>query len=715
MASFKVTESHNVSILLDDPPMAHSEFKSMMFRLRECCIFSALTWNPIIYLDLINEFWSSASIRNERNGAQTIEATVKGRKIVITEQFIRDTLKLDEKDTYPTDIDLRFVDEYLENMGYEGIFPPTLKKLLPPYWRFLAHVFVNCISGRKGGADEISSRNIQAIIALAAGIDFNFSRFILEEMVTNLKKKAKDQFLLYPRFIQIFLNCLFPDLAKTGEILDMKAFGPNTISLMKKNQKGKIMFQEKYRLEKFGKFAELTDSSESHGSPEQTSIDHASSEYANISDDIIDVSDHGEETAAAQTVSVAEEHNFINVTVQSDFDGGSTEEFTEAEEGEENERVDLSGYDIDDIAEQFTGPEYTLSNEDLDDIFNDIDDDANPTPEIRKNVDNQEVEPLLLVQTVDSSIQIDTSSGILPLERVISTSEPIVSEAQTYLIFQPPMKRQRADVGVIFPGPTQTTETPLLTNTTSSSSMPIQEGPNSIHEVGGSSAGLSLSPPRPHHDVAFVRLAMHLAQDLSPTHSSRKKGISFEENIFGDDDASVPDLRKEISVLNQKNIELDIKVADLQTENIKLSNQVADHLKENAQKSKQITDLHTHFGLLTASYYDLKKTLEEEFGDKFKSSISEPKIYLPNQDAPVVPPPTKSTRVVNRFEKEPVQAPHIVELKRARQGKDVEKGQLLFEKNSDQNAPVNQPEITVTDIGENRFRDIYGDRSEIVS
>ena len=85
---------------------------------------------------------------------------------------------------------------------------------------------------------------------------------------------------------------------------------------------------------------------------------------------------------------MAEEHNFTNVTVQSNFGEGSIEEFTETEEGEENERVDLSGYDKDNIVVHFTGPEYTLSNEDLDDIFNDINNGANPTPEIRKNVDN---------------------------------------------------------------------------------------------------------------------------------------------------------------------------------------------------------------------------------------------------------------------------------------------------------------------------------------
>ena len=77
----------------------------------------------------------------------------------------------------------------------------------------------------------------------------------MEEMVSNANKKSKDQFLLYPRFIQIFINSLFPDLVKTGEILDMKAFGPKTVSLIKQNRKGKIMFHGKYPLMKFGKFA----------------------------------------------------------------------------------------------------------------------------------------------------------------------------------------------------------------------------------------------------------------------------------------------------------------------------------------------------------------------------------------------------------------------------------------------------------------------------
>ena len=86
-------------------------------------------------------------------------------------------------------------------IGYDGVFPPTIKKLLPSYWRFLFHMFVSCISGRRAGADEISLLNTGAIVALATGFDFNFSRYILNEMVRNVEVKKEDKFLMFPRFL----------------------------------------------------------------------------------------------------------------------------------------------------------------------------------------------------------------------------------------------------------------------------------------------------------------------------------------------------------------------------------------------------------------------------------------------------------------------------------------------------------------------------------
>ena len=45
----------------------------------------------------------------------------------------------------------------------------------------------------------------------------------------------------------------------------------------------------------------------------------------------------------------------------------------------------------------------------------------------------------------------------------------------------------------------------------------------------------------------------------------------------------------------------------------------------------------------------------------------------------------------------------------------VEKGQLLFKRNPNQNASWDEPSITMTDLEVVRFRDTFGDRSGIVS
>ena len=126
------------------------------------------------------------------------------------------------------------------------------------------------------------------------------------------------------------------------------------------------------------------------------------------------------------------------------------------------------------------------------------------------------------------------------------------------------------------------------------------------------------------------------------------------------------ELRKEIGVLNQKNIELDIRVADLEAGKAQRNIRVADLEADRTLKSKQISDLQTHLGTITACYFDLKKKLAEELGDKFKSSVKEFKAGQPSQDPPVDPPAKRRTRVFNRFENEPVQAPNVVALKHAK-------------------------------------------------
>ena len=160
MAYLKAAKMHNLAIVLDDPPVAHREFMSMMYRLRECCLAHAITVNPVIYENLIQEFWRSAKV-TDMNKEMIIEAVVQNCKIRISDQYIRDTLLIIEEPDSPTEAEAEEISRILD-------------KLLPPYWRFLAHVFISCMSGRTSRAYESSIRNTGAIISLAAGNKFNF-------------------------------------------------------------------------------------------------------------------------------------------------------------------------------------------------------------------------------------------------------------------------------------------------------------------------------------------------------------------------------------------------------------------------------------------------------------------------------------------------------------------------------------------------------------
>nr|KAJ0210418.1 hypothetical protein LSAT_V11C400178800 [Lactuca sativa] len=119
---------------------------------------------------------------------------------------------------------------------------------------------MSCIFGIKGGSDEISQTVTSAIVALAMDWDYNFSKFIFEEMKSNLLGKKKDLFLMYPRLLQMIFKEKYPQIEMTPDILDMKALGPNTFGLMKQSRKSaKVAYQGLKDSAKFGKFADIED------------------------------------------------------------------------------------------------------------------------------------------------------------------------------------------------------------------------------------------------------------------------------------------------------------------------------------------------------------------------------------------------------------------------------------------------------------------------
>ena len=117
MASLKFADSHNLAILLAEPLVAHVEFRSMNHGLKECYLSTALTVSPVVYQGIIKEFWMTAKMKRGDDRSVSIQAEVKGCKIIITEQTIRDALQIDDQSSYPTEIAVNEVQEVLIKMG----------------------------------------------------------------------------------------------------------------------------------------------------------------------------------------------------------------------------------------------------------------------------------------------------------------------------------------------------------------------------------------------------------------------------------------------------------------------------------------------------------------------------------------------------------------------------------------------------------------------
>ncbi|GJS84846.1 hypothetical protein Tco_0751387 [Tanacetum coccineum] len=66
-------------------------------------------------------------------------------------------------------------------------------------------MILQCLSSKTTAWNEFSSIMASAIICLAINQKFNFSKYIFESMVKNLER-VFGKFLMYPRFIQVFLD-----------------------------------------------------------------------------------------------------------------------------------------------------------------------------------------------------------------------------------------------------------------------------------------------------------------------------------------------------------------------------------------------------------------------------------------------------------------------------------------------------------------------------
>ncbi|GJY94166.1 hypothetical protein Tco_0510527 [Tanacetum coccineum] len=122
----------------------------------------ALTVNPTIYTSCIKQFWATTKAKTV-NGEVQIQAQVDGKKVIVTETSVKRAL-------------------YAKTIAW----------------------------------NEFSSTMASAIICLATNQKFYFSKYIFNNMVKNLEGRVK--FLMYPRFVQVFLDKQVEGMSKHKKI-----------------------------------------------------------------------------------------------------------------------------------------------------------------------------------------------------------------------------------------------------------------------------------------------------------------------------------------------------------------------------------------------------------------------------------------------------------------------------------------------------------------
>nr|GEV29115.1 hypothetical protein [Tanacetum cinerariifolium] len=122
--------------------------------------------NPTIHVSCIKKFWATASVKRVNNVVK-LQALIDRKKVIVTEDIIRQALRLDDAngvECFPTEE----IFAELVRTGYAKS-PPKLtfyKAFLSAQWKFLIHTLVQC---RK----------------------FNFSKYIFDSMIRNVDSPSK--------------------------------------------------------------------------------------------------------------------------------------------------------------------------------------------------------------------------------------------------------------------------------------------------------------------------------------------------------------------------------------------------------------------------------------------------------------------------------------------------------------------------------------------
>nr|GEX52516.1 hypothetical protein [Tanacetum cinerariifolium] len=182
----------------------------------------ALMVNPTIYVSCIKQFWATVSIK-KTNDVVKLQALIDRKKVVITEVIIRQDLRLDDAGGLECLLNEEIFAK-LTRIGYEKP-PPKLtfyKAFFLAQWKFLIYTLVQCVSAKRTAWNEFSCSMASAIICLAIGRKFNFSKYIFDSMVRNMDSPSRVRKGFFrvetPLFATMLVQPQPPDAEEENEV-----------------------------------------------------------------------------------------------------------------------------------------------------------------------------------------------------------------------------------------------------------------------------------------------------------------------------------------------------------------------------------------------------------------------------------------------------------------------------------------------------------------
>ncbi|GJY28342.1 hypothetical protein Tco_0404109 [Tanacetum coccineum] len=208
MAVLESCPKHNMVAYLEKTE-GNADFHEVIDFLARSSIHHALTVSPVVSTTFIEQFWMSAKSKIINN-VRYIMSSKAGNKrgggpVSISEASIRSDLLFDDADGIDS-LPNQAIFDAIQLMGYEGDLTVLTfnKALFSPQWRFLFHTMNHCISSKSTSWDQIPTNIATAVICLTSNQKYNFSKLIFDGMLRHLD--AKKKFVMYPRFISIFLD-----------------------------------------------------------------------------------------------------------------------------------------------------------------------------------------------------------------------------------------------------------------------------------------------------------------------------------------------------------------------------------------------------------------------------------------------------------------------------------------------------------------------------